>query len=192
MRTLEPDALTALQSGALAMAMMVTMEFTGGTLRVNTSRYELEDLESPPNTFIGVGLVGKIEQIEDKVQEISGIQYTLSGVDVSLVAIALGEQVRGRPVKFELALFDAETHDVLDISQIWAGTMSTMGIRIDSGLATIVITCEHRGVIFSRPRPLRYTDNDQQKLFPGDRCLEFIVSQSQTQDVWPAASFDRQ
>ena len=59
-------------------------------------------------------------------------------------------------------------------------------------LRTVSVTAEHIAVAMSRPKGARYTDADQRRLFPGDRALEYIVSQATHQDVWPSAAFFKQ
>jgi hypothetical protein len=185
-------AAQSLVSGSrLALALLIELDFASGTLRLATTRSDVEDLDSPPNTFTGVGTLGQVEPVESTVGDIPNLSFTLSGVPTSVIAIALGEQVRGRGAKLYVGLMNPDTEVMEDVVLEWSGVMSTMSISQQGGLATVRITAEHRGVLFNRPRPLRYTDAEQQRLFPGDRCLEYIVSQSQAQDVWPAASFFR-
>ena len=188
MRTLSGPAQTALASGSAALAILVEMQFAGGTVRLATAR---TDIVSGGETFTAAGLAGQIDEIEDKASEVGGLRFTLSGIDTAVIAIALGEQVRGRPIKFWLAVLDSATHALLDSVLLWTGQMDTMPISQQGNTATISITAEHRGVLFGRPRPLRYTDGDQQRLHPGDRGLAYVVSQSATQDIWPAASYFR-
>jgi len=192
MRALSSPAAAALASNSATLCMLIEMLFTGGPLRLNTSLYDLANPDSPADIYTGVGLIGQIDAISDKVKDIQGIQLSLSGVDTAIIAIALGEQVRGRPLNISLAVLSSTTHAVLDVTPMWSGTMSTMAINQKDNTASVVISAEHRGVLFSRPKPVRYTDTDQQLLFPGDRCLEYVVSQSQTQDIWPAAAFFKQ
>ncbi len=188
MRTLSPEGQQALQDGA-ETAMFVAMYFNSGTLRLNTSRSDVEDQDSPVNVYTGTGLLGSIGPVDDKVSEIGNMQFTLAGVDPAVIAIALQEAVRGRTVEVFFGIFDRDTRVLLDLTPVWAGRISTMQLSQEKDSATVQVTAEHRGVLFSRPKPLRYTDSDQQRLYPGDRCLEFLVSQSQAQDIWPAASF---
>lgn len=190
MRTLQSAAATAIASGNAALAMLIEMDFAGGTLRLTTAGADILDNDSPPNTWSASGLLGAVAAVEDKTRgDVSGISMEVSGVDPAIIAIALGEQVRGRPLALHLAILDATTHALLDVSQIWAGQMATMQISMQDQKASIKLSGEHRGVLFSRAKPLRYIDSDQQSLFPGDRCLEYVASQSQKIDVWPASSF---
>ena len=189
MRDLSPASDAALANGSAALAILILIEFDGGNFSINTSR---TDIPHDGVTYYGSGLVGSISEVVDKAREMAGMQITVNGIDPSIIAIALGQQVRGKQMWMHLAVLDSETHAVLDVDQIWAGQLSSMPISFQDNAAAITVVAEHRGVLFSRPRTLRYTDADQQRLYPGDRCLEFLVSQSQTQDIWPAAAYFRQ
>jgi len=189
MRAFSQASLDAMSSGAWAGALMVEAEFTSGTLRLCTARSNIEDTDSPPNIYYASGLLGAVEEVTDAVRDVNSLNMTVGGVDPAIIAIALGEQVRGRPLRLYFALLDPGTHALLDMVQIWSGSISAMNISQQNNLATIKLTAEHRGALFSRAKPIRYTDADQQRLYPGDRCLEYIVSQSQQSDVWPAAGF---
>lgn len=192
MRPLRPEAQAALASGAVALVVLVEMHFQSGTVRLATSRRRILDFDSPPNEYLAAGLIGKIEAIQDQVRDISTVKLSISGVDSAIIAIALAEQVRGRVVKLHVAILDAKTQETLDIVQIFSGQMSSMQIQQQSETASVALTCEHRGVLFARPKPLRYTDAEQRRMFPDDHCLEFIASQAQKLDVWPAASWGKQ
>lgn len=170
------------------MALLIEMQFTSGTLRLTTARMPIE---SGGNTFVASGQLGVVEEVEDKANEIAGLRFSISGVDPSAIAIALGELVRGRPVSLWLAILNADTHALLEAPLLWTGQLDKMRITRDKTGANISVTAEHRGVLFNRAKPVRYTNADQQRLYPGDRCLEYIVSQSATQDIWPSASFFR-
>lgn len=192
MRTIGGAASTALGSGSVALVGLVEMMFTGGTLRLSTSRYDvLLDDESPTLTYIASRLLGQIGDVSDAPGEAQNLSLSLSGLDPAIIAIALGEQIRGRPIRLNVGVLDATTHAMLDVVQLWAGRMATMDIVQDpkGPTATIKLTAEHRGVLFNRAKPLRYTDADQRKLFPSDKSLEYMISQSDHQDIWPAASF---
>ena len=191
MRTIGGSAVTALGSAGVALVGLVEMMFTGGTLRLNTSRYDIKDDESPTLAYIASRLLGQVGDVSDVPGEPQRLTLSLSGLDPAIIAIALGEQVRGRPIRLNLAVLDASTHAMLDVIPLWAGRMATMDITQDpqGPTASIKLTAEHRGVLFSRAKPLRYTDADQRKLFAGDKLLEYIVSQSSHQDIWPAASY---
>jgi hypothetical protein len=158
-------------------------------LRLNTSAMTIA---WNGNDWAGAGSLGAIDEVKDGTGEVAGLRFSLSGVPTTLLSVALQEPIRNKPCTVWLGVLDPATHAVLDALQIWAGTLDTMPITQQGDTCTISVTAEHPGVNFARPKPLRYTDADQQRLYPGDTCLRFVVSQANHQDTWPAASFFRQ
>lgn len=146
------------------------------------------DIDWNGHTWLATGLLGSIDIISDTATELSGLKFTLSGVSSDALALSLGENIQGAPAIMRIAMLDPQTHAVIDVQDVWSGTLDQM---TTSG-GTISVTAEHRGISMQRPNAIRYTDADQQRLYPGDRCLEYIVAQSQSQDVWPAASWFKQ
>jgi len=142
--------------------------------------------------YFGTGTLGAVEPVADEVQGTVGLRFTLSGVPLDSIALALSEQVRGTGCVMRAAILDPATHAVLDAPTVFTGTLDTMGVSHGADDCTIAVSAIHRGETYRRPKPLRYTDGDQQRLYPGDTSLRYVLSQAQTQIVWPAASYFRQ
>jgi hypothetical protein len=53
----------------------------------------------------------------------------------------------------------------------------------------IQVTAEHIGIDLLRPSGLLYSNQDQQRLYPGDKSWEFVIDQSEQTIVFPAASY---
>lgn len=170
----------------IAMALLVRMHLTA-LVCVATCR---DDIEWSGQTFLG-GKQTAAEPIRDQGGEVVGMQFQLSGVPTDYIAMALAEPIQGKLVEMFCAFFDPDTQAILDVIQVWTGTLDTMPISQGPETSSITVTAEHRGITFARPRGFRYTDADQQRLYPGDRSLEFIVSQSAHADTWPSAAFFR-
>ena len=94
-------------------------------------------------------------------------------------------------------MFDATTEQILDAQPEAALVLDQLSINDSAPNAdgqvtsTISISARHMGAVFARPKPLLYTDEEQQRLYPGDRCLEFINTQTSTEVIWPEAEFFR-
>ena len=171
----------------LGLAQLVEMYFTD-VVRVATCR---DDIVWNGNTYIG-GRQTAIDSIKDQGGQIQGLSFQLSGVSPDTLALALGENVQGKIVKVYTAIFDPDTLAILDVLPAWSGTCDQMPISESPASVTVTVTAEHRGITFARPKGYKYTDGDQQRLYPSDKCLEFILAQSTHQDIWPAAAFFRQ
>jgi hypothetical protein len=50
-------------------------------------------------------------------------------------------------------------------------------------------TAEHRQELAAQSKPSRYTNDEQQRLFPGDTALDFDPATDAAPLVWPAASY---
>ena len=187
----DPVATTQMAAnGTVPVVLLVEMLLTA-PLRMCSSFYEIEH---DGNTYLPLGDLGSVEEVEDGQGDYKPLRYSLSGVRQDLLVIALEENIRNKPCTVFLAVLDEVTHQKREVQQVWTGTLDQMGVAIDpkSGTAVISVTAEHRAVTYARPKSLRYTDADQRRLYPTDTSLRFIESQANHTDVWPAASFGRQ
>lgn len=182
MRTLAGPALTAAQSSALEVALFVEMQMSA-TLHFNTTA---TSIDWNGHTWVGCGPLGAIEEITDLPGPYKSLRFTLSGIPTSLQAIALAEQINGKPCKVYLGLFSSATWQVLDVLSQWSGRMNQMPLSEDTQNETITIgvVAEHPGTLYARVKPQRMTDADHQRDYPGDTSFRFLVSQANHLDAW--------
>lgn len=188
MRDLSPEAIAALNGPTVALVILVEM-LLSQPVRLSTAAHAID---WDGKTFQGAGALGSVDTVQDATGEPKSIKFVISGVPTELLSLAMSEAIRNKPVTMWLGVLDPVTHAVLDAPTLWTGTLDQMPISVGQGTSTIAVTSEHRGVTFARPKPLRYTDGDQQRLHPGDTSLRFVLSQSGAKDVWPAAGFLKQ
>ncbi len=184
MRTLTSGAITALSGAQVPLVMLVEMAFSP-VLRVASSNV---DIVWSGNTYIGAGPLGAVDAIKDSSGDASSLQFTISGVPSENVALALGQSARNKTCTVRLAILNPTTHAIEDVSTIGVFQLDQLVL---AGSA-ISVTAQPMARVFARPKPTRYTDGDQQRISTGDRALEYLVSQSAHQDVWPAASWGKQ
>lgn len=184
MRSVTPSALAAVASRALAIFMLVRMELDEAVYLSSAG-----DLEFDGKVWLGSGHVGSISPIEDSEAGRDALRFSLNGVSDANLALCLNPSVTGKRVQLREAILDPDTMQVLDSPVVWTGSMNQMTAQVGGDGAGVAVTAEHRSVTYGRPRPLRYTDGDQQRVSPGDKALQFVVYQANTKVVWPAASF---
>lgn len=126
--------------------------------------------------------------VEDEADGASGIKIVLPGVTPSQIALATDPDVEGAEVKVYLAWVDPQTGVVADALQVWAGELDMPGWE-DGPQALVHFAAEHRAAVAQRPRVLRYTNDEQQALYPGDTGLDFDPATDAGPLVWPAASY---
>lgn len=111
---------------------------------------------------------------ETQETEAVGVEFVLTGIKTSIVAIALNEDYQGRLVHMWLAMLDAGQNVISEPYLHFKGRMDVMTIEDSGDTASIAVTAESVLVDLEKPRERRYTDEDQQSEYPGDRFFEFV------------------
>ena len=187
MRTLTTGARTALGGSTVVLELLLEMLTTPAVRATTAAR----PIDWNGFTWLGVGSLGQVDLVRDTVGEPSGLKFSLSHVPTELLSLALGDSVRNKACTLYLAILNATTHAIEDVSTVGTYVLDQTSVAEDKQDGAIGVTAVPLSRIFARPKPLRYTDADQQRLFPGDRGLQYIISQATHKDVWPAASFFR-
>mgnify|MGYP001241446780 CR=1 FL=1 len=146
-------------------------------------------IEWDAHSWAPMGL-GRIEQVEDVVGELRSIAFILPAVSPAHLSLALTEPVEGKTMCVYDAFIDPATGAVGHVELAFAGTLNVPTID-DGPTAAVSVTAEHRGVSAVRPKPTRYTDDDQRRRYGGDSCLDFDPATDAAPIAWPRASFFR-
>lgn len=189
MRTISSTSQVTIAADYVPPAVLLLYVGSSPVLRLNSTGYTVT---YGGFDWLGAGTFGSVEKVTDAAGDSQGMRFTLSGIPSDAIALALSESVRGAETILSLALLDPSSKAIVDVLPLFTGSIDQMPISYGPQVSSISVTAIHRGETFSRPKPLRNTDADQQKLYPGDTSRRFVVSQSQVQDVWPAAAFFRQ
>lgn len=188
MRTIDSAAQAVLDArGRLPLAMLVNLDLDTPLL-LNTSRW---NLVWDGDTYLGAGPLGRVETTQESTQGPQPLTLTLNGLSASIRAQVLSENVQGKAVSLLVAIFDPATYQILDAVAEWDGTLDVMTWRDDGATAVVTVTAESSGADLLRGVSVRYTHQDQQRLYSGDLGFEFVVAQGEKTIVWPAATYFR-
>ena len=157
---------TAVDAEHVPYLIFVELEWPSGTVRMcnafNTYPWNGFD-------WLGLGNLGSINVIKEGAElQMYGIEMQLSGVNTALAAAALGEDYQGQAARVWFAPLNPATFVPL------ADPVGPFKFRMDSsGITrgknpTITITAESPMADYDRPRVRRWTDEDQQAVWPGD------------------------
>lgn len=176
-RTIDADAFAAAGEEIVRALMLASLDFAEGFVRLTTAPFDVAvdaDGDGATESYQGVGGLGRLSAIEEtsEIQPTSG-ELELSGVDPEMISIALGSYYQGRKARIWLALLDAGHAIVGDPVEIFTGRMDTMKIEVGE-TATVTLTVQSRLADWENPRVRRYTNEDQQALYSGDKGLEFV------------------
>lgn len=128
-----------------------------------------------------------MSDVEESASDRNGLRFSFPAVTESELALALAEDVEGTPVELFLALIDPDTNTAYSMS-LWAGELDQPGWQ-DGPEALLNFTAEHLQDIAARPKPSRYTDDEQRRLYPGDTFFAYDPATDAPELVWPAASY---
>lgn len=129
----------------------------------------------------------RIQAVEEDASEFTVLSFALPALTEAQLALGLVEDISEAPVRVYTAWVDPDTGVVADASSDWAGALNVPAIE-DGDDATLIVTAEHRGSIAQRPKPSRYTNDEQRRIDPTDSCLDFDPGTDAANIVWPAAS----
>jgi len=187
-RSVSPSFAAALAGQAPQVAQLVAMYFPSGPVALNSMN---RPLDFGGVTYRGAAGLGEINQIENSTgTEIKGLQLTMSGLAAEMMALALADAtvVQGVRLVIRLALTGSDGF-IIDAPVDWDGYLDTMSIDADGETCTISVTAESSAVDLLRGNSMTTSNADQQALYPGDRALEYIVSQSGVPVVWPTKQY---
>lgn len=163
------------------MVTLVALDFASGFVRANDSSVSLA---FGGNTYPGVGQYGGIDTVVEDLDIIARpLKMTLSGVDASLVTTTMTEIYQNRAATVYVGILNKDTLQfIADPEEAWGGRMDTMSIEVNQGLATITLNCEHR--LRREPRIARYTDQDQQLAYTGDKFFSRLYQIPFYRSLW--------
>lgn len=168
----------ALGDEVLEVFFAVVLEFDSGTLRFWTG---IGEKVINGNTYIGTGSLMSISDLEETAElAAAGATITLSGIPSEVLSLALSEPYQNRPAR----IFFGLSGSVDDMAEVFTATMDSMNIEEGADTATVELTIENRLLDLERARIRRYTNNDQQSRFPGDRGLEFVDDLQDREIFW--------
>lgn len=184
-RTITLGMIAQLTAGIVSPVLLVQMDFSSGFSRVWSG---LGDLSWNGYSWNGVGDLGGISTMEETTDfRANGVQLQLSGIPSAMLAIALGEHYQGRPAEVYLGFLDSTGALVDAPVELFSGKMDTMHIDEGGETSTISIQVESRAISLKAAREWRYTHEDQQIDYPGDKGFEYVVGLQDKDLIWKPA-----
>jgi hypothetical protein len=206
-RDLTAAMAAAIGASTVRPILLFEGEFSGGTINIWTG---IGTLSWDSKTWSGIGSLLGVSRVEETDEiKAAGIVITLGGVRSADIALALAEMRRNRPGRLWLGLLseamaigDPETdmaigdpatglmigleEDTLiaDPKIIFRGRLDVCVIEDGADTARISISYENELIDLERPRTVRFTDEEQRRLYPGDDSLQYVASLQDTELRW--------
>lgn len=132
-------------------------------------------------THLGTGQILSLSEVEE-TSDISarGITVVMTGLDPSILSLALSEPYQGRVATLSLGVDE----DYTEVTEIFSGYMDTMDIDYGGETCSVKMTIENKLIDLERPRAQRYTSAYQKSLYPNDKGFDFVEGLQDQQFYW--------
>ncbi len=176
--------LDAIDDEIVRPVLFVELDFPSGFVRLNSTNSNLVN-PADSNSYTGIGNLGSVSSISESSNlQADGIQLTLSGIATGVISAAF-EKAQGRDATIWLGLFDSDYVVIADPSIIFKGLIDNASIAIGE-TGTIQLNVENRMIEWQRPKIKRYTNEEQQAGFSGDKFFEFVNQTVDKELFWGA------
>ncbi len=170
----------------------VKLEFESGTTRLWTGVGDIAfEAGSGSETFTGAGDLATVSAVEETNDiESSNASFSLSGINSSLLSLALSENYQGKDATLYLGLLSSGAV-VADPYILFRGKMDTVDI-VDSGeTASIQVKAQNRLVALQKAKPRRFTQEDQKLVDSTDIGLAFVNDLQDKTITWGTGKEDQ-
>ncbi len=183
MRGLHPDTITALEQGHVRWLVLTKVEFDSETLAFNSS---FAEFTWNGTTFIGLGNLGNVSNTAENTKlDPADYAITITGVDNTVLVAALDQDYLNRPATCWVAALDDNMQIIGEPILYFKGLVDSIDGTYGNE-ASVVISVTDRMAEWSRARISRYTNQEQQAKYPGDKGFEYVSEISTKKVTWPA------
>ncbi|QXV84478.1 hypothetical protein bas24_0018 [Escherichia phage SeppeHuegi] len=172
--------LNAMEQSNVSLVLAAEIDFPSGVTRVHTGTGVVV---INGQTFLGVGTLGDVGSVtEENSTSSSTMSMALSGLDMSLVGETLNEEVIGRNVVCYIAVMN-DQGNVIAANILFEGFITDTALQAgqQNALSYVISNVFER---WSQGLPDRYTDESQQRLYPGDRFFRYIAQMAERSIFW--------
>lgn len=181
-RDLTSSMITEVTASVLSPILMVEMFFDSGTLRLWTG---IGTINWAGNDFVGAGhLLGFSGVEETSDLSVSSTKFSLSGVPVSVLSMALTEDYQNRKVRCYFGTLDNTGAVISDPYLLFSGKMDVMESQDSGETCTVALNAESDLVDLTVIRSRQYTSEDQKSEFYDDLGLDFVATIEDTEINW--------
>lgn len=134
----------------------------------------------------GIGSFGGISGLSEGSDGTANkISFSLSGVDQTFYQYLVEQPYRGARIELYCGALDEAYQQVVAVKTdpIYAGSLTEVTLT-DGEAIQIDISCERASRDQMRQRVRRYTNEEQQRLHPGDMFFEYQAQMQSVQVIW--------
>ncbi len=183
---LHPDVIAAFESENIGeFVYLIDFGLDSGTLRFTTIA---NGATYDSNSYLYLGALGSVSTSSENEQlDPADYEVIIGAADSAILNIFLGEEILNRPCICYQAITNP---DQSIIGEPWIYFIGNMQ-PVNEGGETPVLQIKVKDELADWDRDMSslYTDAEQQRLHPGDSCLEFVSQLSGRDFDWPLSKW---
>lgn len=147
-----------------------------------------DDSDGDEREWIGTGTLGSLDTVGEATDGgATGIKVGLNNIPPELAGDIAEQAVKGVAFEVYVGTLNETMQTVEATKLIFKGRLDEWKVTDSGASLTVEVTGESRAIDQRRPAIRRFTNEAQQRRFPGDRFLEYLPQLAEIQVVWAAA-----
>ena len=173
----------ALNSASAKDIYFLFLDFAGDPFRATSGS---RNYSWGGQTWLGIGEIGGISDVAEAADVAARpLTVTLSGTDTFITQPALSRtNYKGRKATLYRGFLNEDETLIGDPIAVWNGRMDVASAVWDEGEATVQIRSEPLAARLLRKNISRYSDQDHQLRWPGDKFYEYLTQMASKDVVW--------
>lgn len=181
-RELSTDIQTATAAEQVRPFYLFEGEFTTGNAYLWTG---IGDFVWDSKTWLGYGSLLGIPSIEETAEvRAAGIEIALNSIPSAFVSLVLSGVRQGYFGRVYIGFMDESNELIDDPYMIFDGRLDTTVIEETGETSNISLNYESRLIDLQKNKEIRYTHEEQLRLYAGDMGLEFVADMQDKTITW--------
>ena len=181
-RNLSASVKTAIGETVVRAVVLCEMAFPSATINFWTGQGQIT---WDSKTWDGSGRAVNFSMFPETTDGSSqGVQIDISGIDSADIDDITQDDYQGADISMWIATLNANGSVTADPFRFFSGIIDTGEINDDGKTSIISINAESKLINQIKRVQNRYTDQDQKRLYPGDRGLELIGKVQDKTFIW--------
>ena len=173
-RGLTSAVKTELATGIIEPVLLIEIGFGTPVYLTNASFDITSSVSGSSRTYLANGHLKSITDVSETNKPTKNtLAISLSGVDQTYVSVALNENIINDDVYIYRGFLNSSLSLIADPFLLFFGTIDEFNIKDNTTTASIALTVTSHWGNFSKINGRTTTDNSQQRVFSGDKGMEF-------------------
>lgn len=188
-RDLPPDLVTAIEDQVVRPFLAVRIELPDPVYAwTGRGTITFDDDDAVSHDWQGAGEVGSIDTVGESADgSATGIRVALYKIPAELADDIAAQATRGAVFELYAGALN-ETFQQVDASAlIWKGRLDEYRINDGGDSLSVELAGESRAIDQNRPSIKRFTDEYQQRKYPGDKFFQYVAQMTEVTILWGKA-----